>query len=214
MKAKALRVAMLVTLGLSIFLLVALAVCEVLPVTNGNNDAAIQRQTDEQLTRTELMVKDVFALAYRPATGRAQSVSELQIQLPAFQRVQNGLMNGDASLGLPVNPSNGVKLALLDAQPDYLQLVAAVQAILTHPDSNPDLTEVNIVAGRERPYISSMYTVVTLLQQEAQTRVTQLQILKMTLIALVVIFVLLKYLLFTHRVIKKMIDEENATNNL
>jgi len=210
MKAKALRVAMLSTLGLSIFLLIALAMCEAIPVTNGNNDLVVLSQANLQLARTEFIVKNVYALAYRPATGRALAVGELQIQLPAFQKVQAGLMNGDDSLGLPSNPSNGVKIALLSAQSDYLALATAVKIILSHPDSVPDLAQVNIVAGRERPYISEMYPVVVLLQQEAQTRIIQLLVLKMTLIALVVILVLLKYLLFTKPVIKKMIDEESA----
>jgi hypothetical protein len=208
MNARSLHIAMLVTLGLSIFLLIALSVCEVIPLTNGNNDSIIQEQVDFQLARAEFLTKDVFALAYRPISGRAQATGELQIQLPAFQHTQAGLMNGDPTLGLPNNPSSGVKAALMDAQPDYLQIVTAIQIILGRPDSNPDPIQVNIVAGRERPYIASMYTVVTLLQQEAQTRVIQLLVLKMTLLGLVVILVLLKYLLFTQRVIKKMIDDE------
>lgn len=208
MKAKTQRLAMLIALGLCIFLLIALAVSEAIPITNGNNDSVIQQQASFQLARDEFLVKDIFALAYRPATARAQAVSEIQIQLPIFQKTQTGLMNGDPSLSLPANPSNGVKAALLDAHPDYLAMVAAIQIILAHPDATPDPIQVSIVAGHERPYTAAMYTVVTLLQQEAQTRVIQLLVLKMTLIGLVIILVLLKYLLFTQKVIKQMIDGE------
>lgn len=214
MKAKALRVAMLVTLGFSIFLLLALAVCEALPLTNGNNDLVVLQQATLQLARDEFLVKNVYALAYRPASARAQAIGELQIQLPAFEKTQAGLMYGDPSLGLPDNPSSGVKTALLSANSDYLAIDAAVKVILAHPDSAPDPTQVNIVAMHERPYIAEMYPVVVLLQQEAQTRAIQLLVLKMALIGLVVIAILLKYLLFTQPVIRKMMNEENATNTV
>lgn len=120
-------------------------------------------------------------------------------------------MNGDAALGLPGNPSSGVKAGLLDAQPDYLAMTTAMQIILAHSDNTPDPIQVNIIAQHERPYTAAMYTVVILLQQEAQARAIQLLILKMTLIGLVIILVLLKYLLFTLPVIKQKIEEEAAT---
>lgn len=211
MKPKTLRTAMLVTLGWSIFLLIALSVCEAIPVTNGNNDLVVLQQATLQLARNEFLVKNVYALAYRPATARAQAIGELQIQLPAFEKTQAGLMYGDPSLGLPDNPSSGVKTALLSAQSDYLAIDTAVKVILAHPDSAPDPTQVNIVAMHERPYISEMYPVVVLLQQEAQTRVIQVLLLKMALIGLITILVLLKYLLFTQKVIKKMIDDEQTS---
>jgi len=210
MKAKTLRTAMLVTLGSSIFLLIALAVCEAIPLTNGNNDLVVSQQATLQLARVEFLVKNVYALAYRPATARAQAIGELQIQLPAFEKAQAGLMYGDPSLGLPDNPSSGVKTALLSANSDYLAIDAAVKVILAHPDSAPDPTQVNIVAMHERPYISEMYPVVVLLEQEAQTRAIQLLVLKMALIALVLIAILLKYLLFTQPVVKQRIMQENS----
>lgn len=210
MKANVLRLYMLAMMGGSIFLLIALAVFETFPVTNGNNDLVVLQQANFQIARHEFLVKDVYALAYRPASGRAQAISELQIQLPAFQKVQEGLMNGDATLGLPPNPSNGVKSALISAQPDYLAEITAIKAILAHPDNTPDPIQVNIVAGHERPYIASMYPVVVLLQQETEARVIQLLVWKMSLIGLVVLLVILKYLLFTQKAIRKMIEEEAA----
>lgn len=212
MKAKTQRIAMLIALGLTIFLLIALAVCEILPATNGNNDRVIQQQADFQLARDEFLVKNVYALEYRPVQ-HVQAVGELQIQLPAFEKAQTGLLNGDVSLGLP-RPSNGVKTALLDAQSDYLAIDAAVRTILLHPDATPDPIQTNIVAMHERPYTAAMYTVITLLAQEEQARSTQLLILEITLIALALIVILLKYLLFTQPVIKQRIAEEAAVNSL
>lgn len=210
MKAKVQQAWMITVVILSIFLLIVVGILEAIPVTNSNNDLVVLQQANFQLARAEFMIKDVFALAYRPATSHAQAISELQIQLPVFQRTQEGLANGDPSLGLPNNPSSGVKAALLDAQPDYLAITTAVSKILAHPDSAPDQAQVDIVAQHERPYISAMYPVVVLLQQEAQARIVLLLVLKMTLLGVVVVLVLLKYLLFTQRVIRKMIEEEAA----
>lgn len=214
MKARRMQAYMLAILGLSLFGLLAVSAFEILPITSGNNDFIITQQANFQLARAEFLVKDVYILAYRGDTARAQAVSELQIQLPAFERVQAGLANGDPTLGLPNNPSAGVKQALLSANADYLALDAAIKAILASPEKAPDLVQVTIVAQHERPYLAAMYPVTTLLQQEAQTRSIQFLVIKMALIGLVFVLIIVKYTAFTQKVIAEMIEEEEIANEI
>src|SRR6266516_925137 len=156
MHAAVLRMAMLVTLALSIVFLLALAFFEVLPVTNGNNDLVISQQSNVQLARMELLMKDVYALAYRGPATQARAVGDLQTQIPAFEQAQKGLMNGDALLGLPPNPSPGVKQALLAAQTDFDSMVAAMKLLRDNADKPADLVQVSIIEQHERPYLAAM----------------------------------------------------------
>ncbi len=210
MHAAVLRMAMLVTLALSIVFLLALAFFEVLPVTNGNNDLVISQQSNFQLARMELLMKDVYALAYRGPATQARAVGDLQTQIPAFEQAQKGLMNGDALLGLPPNPSPGVKQALLAAQTDFDSMVAAMKLLRDNADKPADLVQVSIIEQHERPYLAAMYPITILFQQEAQQRTIQLLIIKITLIVLTIFLIILKYLLFTQKAIKKIIEEEEA----
>jgi hypothetical protein len=199
---------MLITLSLSLFLLVILAAFEVLPITNGNNDLTVIQQVNLQLARHEYLVKDVYLLTRRDDTTQAQAISELQIQEPQFERTQQALMDGDAALGLPP-ASPAVKSALIQAQGDYLAIVTAIKTILKTPGKSPDPIQVEIVSQHDRRYIAAMYPAVALMQQDAQTRLIQLLVLKMSLIGVVVLLVMLKYLLFTQRVVRKMIEDED-----
>lgn len=208
MKATVLRVYMLTALGLSLFLLLALSLFEALPIMSGNNDLIICQQANYQLARVEFIIKDVYSLEYRGDAVRAQAVGELQIVEPQFVHVQNGLLNGDPALGLPPNPSASVKESLASAQSDFLAIDTALKVILKSPDKPPDPLQVSIIAIHERPYLTAMVPVATSLQQEAQTHVYQLMFLKMGLIALVFLIILLKFTLFTNRVIAEKIKEE------
>src|SRR6266568_8568747 len=77
-----------------------------------DNKTAIVSAVGAQRARAVRMVKDVLVLAYRPAGEHAQSLSELQDILPAWEQTQKGLQVGDAALGLPRYPPTNVVLLL------------------------------------------------------------------------------------------------------
>jgi hypothetical protein len=199
---------MLSTLALTLFLLLALIGFEILPITNGNDDLVVMQQANFQLARNEFIAKDALVLAYRPATYHSQAISELQVQLPVFQQVQMGLLHGDSLLGLPA-ASDGAHNALLAAQPDYLAIVAALKALVSHPDGAPDPIYVDGIMQHEGLYVAAMYQVVTLLQQDAEARKMQFFVIKMTLAGLMALAVILKYTQLTRKVVEKMVREEN-----
>lgn len=210
MKTTVVRTYMLVLLILCLFLLLALSTFEVLPFTQHPDEQV--KQTYLQLARHEFLVKTVYALAYRSGTSRAQSISDLQIQLPQYEQVQTGLMKGDAALNLPGNPSDAVRSQLTAASSDYLAVDTAIRTMLAHPDSNPDPLQVSIVAQHDRAYLSTMYGVMVLLEQEAQARLFRLLVIRMSLIAVVFVLVVVKYTVLTQKVVKTLLDEEKKSH--
>lgn len=207
MKAKIARIYMITMLGLVLFLLITLTGFDIFPITSGNNTVIVNQQADIQLARAEFITKDILTIAYRP-NNKAQAVGELQAILPQFQKIQNGLLKGDTSLGFPNNPPDNVQSALLSTQGDYSAFYIAANTILTHVDHTPDPTQVNIVFQRERPYIQSMAIVISLLQNNAQNRDVQLLIIKMIICGLIGTISILKYTLFTRDAVRTLIIAE------
>jgi hypothetical protein len=202
---------MIISIILALFLLLALSILNILPLLSGSDEIVAMQQANYQLARDEFISKDVLVLAYRPMTYHSQAVSELQTVLPAFQQVQVGLLKGDVSLGLPNNPPDNVRAALLASQSDYLAIITAVNHLLAHPDaSNPDPIQIEIVLQHEHLYIGEMYQVVTLLQQNAEARKVQLIFIKLTLLGGAGVVVVLKYSLFTQVALKRIqsLEEE------
>lgn len=197
---------------MTLFLLLSLVIFEILPLLSGYDDLIVMQQANFQLARNEFISKDVMVLAYRPISYHSQAINELQTVLPQFQQVQVGLLHGDASLGLPGNPPDSVRVALAVSQTDYLAIVTAVQHLLAHPDvSNPDPIQVEIVLQHERLYVNNMYQVITLLQQDAEARKVQLIGIKLTVIGGAGVIVVLKYTLFTRRALKRMTEAEQGS---
>ena len=203
MKSKILQTYMIMSLVLTLFLLFSLIILTILPLFPGSDDLVIIQQANFQLARDEFIAKDVMILAYRPVTYHSQAINELQTVLPQFQQVQVGLLNGNVVLGLPGHPPDSVKVALLSTQSDYLAIVTAVSHLLAHPDAtNPDPIQVEIVLQHERLYVGEMYQVISLLQQDAETRGTQLIFIKLTILGATGVTVVLKYSLFTRYALK------------
>jgi hypothetical protein len=111
-----------------------------------------------QRTIAQLVVKDTLILAYRPADDHVQAISELQNALPAWEKVELGLQNGDTSLGISPNLPGDIKLLLLQAQSDFTSIDTSAHYILAHPDPI-DQTQLSIVLQHERAYSLTMFQV-------------------------------------------------------
>lgn len=153
------------TLGwFGVFLLIVSLTFEALPLMpnstlNTFHLAARQRVLEEHI------VKDILILAYRPSSEHAEAVSEMQTALPVWEEVENGLQNGDTSLGISPRLPSDVKLQLSQAQPDFVYLDAAARRILAHP-SSVDETQITIVLQHNQGYYISMAQVVNVLQDD------------------------------------------------
>jgi hypothetical protein len=131
-----------------------------LPVLS-ETGTTVMLQVGAQRIRTERLTKDVVLLANHPdAATRLTATTEFQNSFPLFAKAQNGLLSGDASLGLGAPPAD-IYGVMLSSSPDYSSLLGAftvvskntgkidplqLQIILTHsPMYASDLTQVNVL---------------------------------------------------------------------
>lgn len=161
MEANILRIIQRFVIIVGVVLLLGLALLEILPVLPSNVPTVISiiHKVNLQGALAERIDKDALILAYRPETEHAQAISELQVTLPAFEKIQAGLQGGDASLNLPMRRPQDVQLLLLQSQSDYIALDAAAKTILAHTDSPVDPDQIAIIQQHERPYFVTMSAV-------------------------------------------------------
>lgn len=214
MKARVLHYYTLTAVILTLLLLISLSILEVFPISSGNNYLVTDRQANLQLIRAEFIVRSVLFLQYRPTTNHAQAISDLQILLPQFEEVQNGLLHGDALMGIPANPPSSVQEALANTDSDYQQIVAATKVVLTHPDATIDPLQVNIILMHDRTYITNMAETIRAIEQYNDAQTQQLIIARIVFISAVVVLVILKYLLFTLPTVRKMVQTEKQASLL
>lgn len=132
-----------------------------------NDTLGTTRIIARQRTIEQLIVKDVLILAYRNTADHAQAVSELQNALPAWEQVERGLQNGDASLGISHNLPPEIHLLLLQAQSDFTSIDTAAHQILAHP-SNVDQTQLMIILQHEHAYSITMFQMSDLFEGHIQ----------------------------------------------
>lgn len=199
------------SIGIMLLLLIVLGFI-VLPFTGGNDDLQIISQVETQVARAEFLAKETLILAYRPATFHSEAVNGLQTTLPDFERVQTGLLKGDAALGLPANPADDVTRAILRTSNDYQAIDAALKAILARPDQPTDIVQVDIIVQHEILYGPEMYQVVLLLQQHAQSWQIQLLIIRIVIIVIALMSKIGNYLLVTRVVMHEQGAEQEGSD--
>lgn len=119
--------------------------------------------TNQQCALAERITKD--ALALTQAGDHSQSILELQVSLPIFEKNQNGLVkNNDPSLGLPAHIPGDVQLLVIQSQSDYAALDSAARFILKNADPPINQNELDIIRQHERPYFLMMTSVSTVWQ--------------------------------------------------
>ena len=163
-----------------------LAGIQAIPVFSGS-DAQYINQAGLQRTRAQFFAQAVLTLEYRPLADRAQTINDLQAAYSLFQREQAILL---------ANNQPDIQLALQTARPDYLALVAAIEAVLSHTSQSIDPTQVDIILAHGRAYASTMNNVIMLLQQYANERIQELfaiEIIIEFLLITNIILILFKY---------------------
>ncbi|HLZ64374.1 MAG TPA: hypothetical protein VKR06_46180 [Ktedonosporobacter sp.] len=204
MKAEVQRASTVWVIATMLLLLFMLIGFDLYPFITSNDDLVIEQQAWLQVARDEYLAKDTLILAYRPATYHSQAVSDLQTILPGLQQTQNGLLKGDASLGLPDNPSDEVKQLLQRAQSDYVPLVTALKVILAHPDGPVDPIQINIVMMHEYPYSITMAQLAILIQQQAEATNLHILIIKIVIKTLLILVIAGHYLIIGRKVLDKL----------
>lgn len=196
-------------LTLSKLLLLCILACFlIIPLMSGNDDLVSVNQTNLQVARIEYFAQAVQTLAYRPLTFHSEAVSGMEVNLPILQQTQNGLMKGDTALGLPNNPPDDVHQLLINMQPDYNAMVAALKAILANPDKPPDPIQVEIVMMHTQPYAIGLYQVVQAMTKHAEQRKILFFVIDIVLVVLVLLDVGGGYLFLIKPVLKEISAEQ------
>lgn len=153
-------------IGLLVFLVLQLLMAFFLSLRLIWNEPSFIAQVSAQQTRSQRLAKNALLLATEPSQDeRAQIISQLQRALPNFERVQNGLLTGDAEIGLPRNIPEHIQLAVRQARPSFVAIVAATRIILDNPDSLAISIQIQIILSQENEYDQRMSIVNTLWQE-------------------------------------------------
>src|SRR5690348_13944705 len=108
--------------GLGILLLLVMLAFEALPLMSNTTLGTFRLMTRQRVLEQRI-VKNVLVLAYRSSPDdHAEAISEHQTTLPIWEKVQNGLRNGDVSQGISPNLPGDIRLLLIQAQPDFVYL--------------------------------------------------------------------------------------------
>jgi acetolactate synthase regulatory subunit len=145
-------------LVISLILLGLLASYELIPLTY--QESEIVNQIDSQAIRAQRIYSNALTLAYRPQEEHAQSISEMQNTLPAWEGEQSALQ----SLRLNEN----MRVLVVQAQPDYVAIDTAARKLIAHPG---DKVQVEIIVEHRRNYVLLMTQLSTLYSQRIPARI-------------------------------------------
>ena len=153
--------------GLGIFLFIISIAFEALPLMSDTTIGTFRLMTRQRVFEQSI-VKNALILYYRPSLSeRSEAISELQTTLPVWEKVQIGLQNGSPSLGISSNLPSDVNTLIMQAQPDYVYLDAAVHQILAHTGSI-DVVQLSIILQHDQPYYVAMGQTTNLFQEHIQ----------------------------------------------
>jgi hypothetical protein len=179
--------------GFGIFLLIILLAFEALPLMP-NNTLNVFSTVALQRTLGQRVAKNALVLAYRSYPDeRAEAVSELQNVLPYWEKVQNGLQNGDPSLGIPARLPPDISLIVAQSQPDFAYMDTAAHKVLANP-SSVDPVQISIILQHDNAYFLAMVQITNLMQQNIQSAYQMYFIIELgigvVLMAIWIVFIL------------------------
>lgn len=164
-----------------LFALLVLAL--LIPLSYGSAEAYIG-QASLQLARSNGFAKNALILEFGPADKQTQALSDLQVALPLFVNEQAAIQR---------NSNTNVQAILLQAQGNYLALVASVTELTSQASVDPK--QVAIVIDSSRAYNTAMNQYLSALQQQANDFNMHLVLFQEVITALIIVcFVWLQWL--------------------
>lgn len=183
----------------SLFLLLLVGIAELFPLYADYptyiNNAGTQR------ARVEVLVSSMLILQYRPPSEQANAVATIETTLPLFKQEQTTLLD---------DPARDIQAIMLQAQPNYLALVAAVQTAISNPTKPVDPVQVNIMIMKRDAYRAAINQVTATLIQHAEDSTRTLFYIKSGIVVLLMGFGCFYWLVLEKRM-KHVIVEEAQT---
>jgi|SRR5579859_6719491 len=125
--------------------------------------------------------------------GRDKRIVEISSTLNTFELEHHGLINGDATLGLPGKNSPTVTQDFDSMQPDFDAITSAATDITNKLSTDPNTPsselqpDVNTILGHEEPFVTTMNITVAQYQHEAEDRVSALKVEEVILFILTLV---------------------------
>lgn len=142
--------------------------------------------------------------------GRDKRAPEIQKTLNSLEVEHSGLINGDATLGLPGHNSPTVTQDFDSMQADFDAITGAATDILkklNRDQATPSSElqgDVNTLLSHEEPFVATMNTTVGHYQHEAEDRVASLKVEELVLFALTLVVLMLEARFIFHPAILKL----------
>jgi hypothetical protein len=173
-----------------------------------SSDALVINIAGRQRMLSQRLSKDALALeVFSDPQDRQQNANELRGVVTMWQRSQEGLQRGDATLGLPAQNSKMIQRLFAEIEPEYQSMLQASNVLLTiaGPEgaahaapATAFLPSIRIILAAQGSFLAGMDKIVTQYQLEAEEHVTRLKLIELTLFCLT-LFVLLLEGLFVFR---------------
>jgi signal transduction histidine kinase/CheY-like chemotaxis protein/HPt (histidine-containing phosphotransfer) domain-containing protein len=183
------------------------------PYSQAINIAGRQRMLSQKLS------KNALAVEVSRTTDREipTDLDGFQTALDQFRQAHQGLQQGDPQLRLQGNPSDRIRQAFNEVEPDYQVLVQSAQELIDLLARSPATTTdeqvialVRQILDREDDFLAGMETIVALYEGEARSQLAQLQQLQNLLLGVILYVLLLEaFAIFrpTVRQLRNYIDE-------
>jgi PAS domain S-box-containing protein len=141
------------------------------------NIAGRQRMLVERITKAALMLQT----ADQPS-AQEQAAGELSLSLTEWERVHQGLQQGDPFLDLPASDNADIKRQFLWIAPYFRALQGAARALLTSTSDNLSANPAQLVGtivAAEKPFLAGMEEITSLYAAEAEIHGQQRQRLEL-----------------------------------
>jgi signal transduction histidine kinase len=174
-------------------------------LSQSSRDASVISTAALQRTLSERLSKDALAILVAPDTAtQGAYVDQLIVVVAQWERTQMALQQGDPALGLPGRNSPAVTRLYARIAPSFNTMLDAATEVLAIIESQPPVElpttpplkpllapYVQRILTAEPGFVTGMDAIVAQYQGEAEGRVTRLQVLEWTLLALVLLDVVL-----------------------
>jgi len=176
------------------------------------DDSRIVNISGRQRMLSQRINKDVFGLYMSSdAAEQKRYLEELSNSLELWEKSHNGLLNGDAELGLPGHNSQKI-IEMFDLiEYEYKKMAEAartIQTIASEPDYDKEsmLSQITIIQNNEEAFLKGMDEIVFQYDHESKEKIAFIRLLEVIILA-VTFFTLLKEILFIFRPAQKQIEK-------
>lgn len=164
------------------------------------SETSIVHQSTLQTARANILLNDAETLAYRPTADHVFALNEMQATLLIFEQTQNGLLRGDATLGLPAGNRSDIASVLSTETVVFQEIDELCRTILQSKSVTPD--QITVLVNRVRTFTTTSDTVTLAWKVRIDNAFFFIFFIEAILTCIIMIIVLFKHTFITRRIIR------------